>query len=159
LYKLEEKKKELKKKLEEENNKWKRKAVKEELKRISSDIKAVKKEIETLKSSESDSATRQQTAGGNKSVRGFLEERRKSWRVLRAVLTFPLLGKFFIRDFSPLRPVLVEGKWERVVKRRVPVPGAGAMGGSKKPPAGALSYSERAEYKYPSQNCTNVQFC
>ncbi|RUM41697.1 MAG: transposase, partial [Desulfurobacterium sp.] len=74
-------------------------------------------------------------------------------------LTFPLLGKSFVRDFSPLRPVLVEGKWKRVVKGRAPVPGAGAMGSSKKPPAGALSYSEEAEYKYPGQNCTNVQFC
>jgi len=125
LQRLEEKKKELKKKLEEENNKWKRRAIKEELKKINLDIKTVKKEIEAFESSESDSATRQQTSGGNKSVRGLLKERRKSWRVLRAVLTFPLLGKSFVRDFSPLRPVLVEGKWERVVKRRVPVPGAG----------------------------------
>ncbi|WP_411376605.1 IS200/IS605 family accessory protein TnpB-related protein [Desulfurobacterium thermolithotrophum] len=159
LQRLEEKKKELKEKLEGENNKWKRKALKEELKKINLDIKAVKEEIKILKSSGSDSATRQQTSGGNKSVRGLLKERRKSWRILRAVLTFPLLGKSFIRDFSPLRPVLVEGKWERVVKGLVPVPGAGAEGSSKKPPAGALSYSEEAEYKYPSQNCTNVQFC
>ncbi len=159
LYKLEEKKKELKKKIEEESNKWKKKVIKEKLKKINLDIKVIKREIKTLKSSESDSATRQQTSGGNKSVRGLSKEGRKSWRVLRAVLTFPLLGKFFVRDFSPLRPVLIEGKWERVVEGLVPVPGAGAMGSSKKPPAGALSYSEEAEYKYPSQNCTNVQFC
>jgi len=57
-------------------------------------------------------------------VRGPVEGQ-KSWRVLRAVLTFPLLEKSFVRDFSPLSPVLVEGKWERMVKRRVPVPGAG----------------------------------
>jgi len=125
LQRLEEKKKELKKKLEEENNKWKRRAIKEELKKINLDIKTVKKEIEAFESSESDPATRQQTSGGNKSVRGLSKKRHKSWRVLRAVLTFPLLGKSLIRDFSPLRPVLVEGKWERVVKRRVPVPGAG----------------------------------
>ena len=122
---MEEKKKELKEKLEEETNKWKRKALKGELKRINSDIKEIKKEIKTLESSGSDSATRQQTSGGNKSVRGLSKERRKSWRVLRAVLTFPLLGKFFVRDFSPLRAVLVSGAWERVVKGLVPVPGAG----------------------------------
>jgi hypothetical protein len=122
---LEEKKKELKEKLKEETNKWKRKVLKEELKRINSDIKAVKGEIEILKSSESNPATRQQTSGGNKSVRGLSKERRKSWRVLRAVLTFPLLGKFFVRDFSPLRTVLFSGAWERVVKGLVPVPSAG----------------------------------
>ena len=159
LYRLEEKKKELKEKLEEETNKWKRKALKGELKRINSDIKAVKREIKTLESSGSDSATRQQTSGGNKSVRGLSKERRKSWRVLRAVLTFPLLGKFFVRDFSPLRAVLVSGAWERVVKGLVPVPGAGAMDTLKKPPAGDSGYPEEAEYKYPSRNCTNVQFC
>ena len=135
LYRLEEKKKELKEKLEKETNKWKKKALKEELKRINSDIKAVKREIETL-SSESNSATQQQTSGGNKSVRGLSKERQKSWRILRAVFTFPLLGKFFVRDFSPLRTVLFLGAWERVVKRRVPVPGAGT-----------------------TAHFTNVQFC
>ncbi|RUM42794.1 MAG: hypothetical protein DSY34_01250 [Desulfurobacterium sp.] len=135
---------------------------KKELKEINKNLKLAEKELDKLKkikSSGNDSATRQQTSERNKSVRGLSKERHKSWRVLRSVLTFPLLGKSFVRDFSPLRPVLVEGKWERMVKGRVPVPGAGAMGSSKKPPAGALSYSEGAEYKYPSQNCTNVQFC
>ena len=159
LYKLEEKKKELKKELKKETNKWKKEALKGELKRTNSDIKAVKREIEILKSSESDSATREQTSGGNKSVRGLLRERRKSWRVLRAVLTFPLLGKSFVRDFSPLRAVLFSGAWERVVEGLVPVPGAGAMDTLKKPPAGASGYPEEAEYKYPGRNCTNVQFC
>ena len=92
-------------------------------------------------------------------MRGLLSERQKSWRVLRAVLTFPLLGKFFVRDFSPLRTVLFSGDWERVVEGLVPVPGAGAMDTLKKSPAGASRYSEKAEYKYPGRNCTNVQFC
>jgi len=82
-------------------------------------------EVERFKSSESDPASREQASGGNKPVRGPVGGQ-KSWRVLRAVLTFPLLGKSFVRDFSPLRPALIEGKWEKVVKRRVPVPGAGA---------------------------------
>ena len=86
-------------------------------------------------------------------MRGFL----KSWRVLRAAFTFPLLGKSFVRDFSPLRRVLVLGDWKGVVRRLVPAPGAGAMGGQK-PPGGA-GHPEKAEYKYPTQNCTNVQFC
>lgn len=113
-----------------------KKSYKGRIKRINSDIKAIKEEIKILKSSESGSATRQQTSGGNKSVRGLSKERRKSWRVLRAVLTFPLLGKFFVRDFSALKSVLVEGKWESVVEELVPAPGAGTTAQS-----------------------TNVQFC
>jgi len=124
LCKLEELKGELKEKLRRETNKWKQNPIKEELKKVNSEIKMIEKKIKSLKSSESDPATQEQASGWNKPVRGPVEGR-KSWRVLRAVLTFPLLGKFFVRDFSPLRPVLVEGKWERVVKRRVPVPGAG----------------------------------
>ena len=136
LYKLEEKKKELKRKLEREENRWKKRAIREELKKINLDVKAVKKEIEVLKSSESNPTTQDQTSGGNKSVRGLPKGRQKSWRVLRAVLTIPLLGKSFTRDFSPLKPILVAGDWKRVVKRRVPVPGAGTIAQS-----------------------TNVQFC
>ena len=94
-------------------------------------IKVQKKE-----SSESNSATQDQTSERNKFVRGLLKERQKSWRALRAAFIFPLLGKSFIRDFSPLRRILVLRDWERVVKRLVPVPGAGAMDGQK-PPGGA----------------------
>jgi len=124
LCRLEERKEELKERLRKEANKWKRNPIKEELKKVNSEIKIIRKEIGSLKSSESDPATQEQASGWNKPVRGPAEGQ-KSWRVLRAVLTFPLLEKSFVRDFSPLRPVLVEGKWERVVKRRVPVPGAG----------------------------------
>ena len=108
-------------------------------------------------SSEGDSSAQDQVSGRNKPVRGLLKKRQKSWRVLRAVFIFPFLGKSFVRDFSPLRRVLVLGGWEMVVSRLVPAPGAGAMGGQK-PPGGA-GHPEKAEYKYPTQNCTNVQFC
>ena len=109
--------------------------------------------INTGISSEGDSVARDQASVGNKPVRVFL----KSWRVLRAAFTFPLLGKSFARDFSPLRRVLVSGDWERVVRGLVPAPGVGSMDGQK-PPGGA-DHPEKAEYKYPTQNCTNVQFC
>jgi len=35
-------------------------------------------------------------------------------------LLFPILGKVFPRDLSPLKPVLVEGVWDRVRSRLVP---------------------------------------
>jgi len=113
--------------------------------------------VHRKKSSESNPVAQDQASGGNKPVRGLLKKRQKNWRVLRAAFTFPLLGKSFIRDFSPLRQILVLRDWERVVKRLAPVPGLGAMDGQK-PPGGA-GHPEKAEYKYPTQNCTNVRFC
>ncbi len=113
--------------------------------------------VQKRESSESNPAAQDQASGGNKPVRGLLKKRQKSWRVLRAAFTFPLLGKTFVRDFSPLRRALVLRDWERVVRRLVPAPGAGAMGGQK-PPGGA-GHPEEAEYKYLTQSCTNVRFC
>jgi len=118
-----------------------------------------KEELITLQkkeSSKSNPVSQDQVSGEDKPVRGLLKKRQKSWRVLRAAFTFPLLGKYF-KDFSPLRRISVLGDWERLVKRLAPVPGAGAMGGQK--PPGGVGHPEKAEYKYPTQNCTDVQFC
>lgn len=52
-------------------------------------------------------------------------EVRKSWRVTGVAFAFPLLGKVVPRDLSPLKPVLVEGAWERVAARLGPHPGGG----------------------------------
>jgi len=62
-----------------------------------------------------------------------------------------------LRDFSPLRRILVSGGWKKVIGNLIPAPGAGAMDGQK-PPGGA-DHPKKAEYKYPTRNCTNVQFC
>ncbi len=48
---------------------------------------------------------------------------KKAWQVLKASLLFPILGKVFLRDFSFLKPVLVEGKWDRVRARVAPLRG------------------------------------
>jgi hypothetical protein len=53
------------------------------------------------------------------------ESGQKLWRVLRVAFVIPLLGRFFVRDFSPLRPVMVQGKWEGVASRLGPVGFAG----------------------------------
>jgi hypothetical protein len=37
-----------------------------------------------------------------------------AWRVLKVALLFPILGKVLPRDLSTLKPVLVEGVWDRV---------------------------------------------
>ncbi len=35
-------------------------------------------------------------------------------------LVLPLLEEFFVRDFSPLKAVLIQGKWQRRASRLVP---------------------------------------
>ena len=35
-------------------------------------------------------------------------------QVLKVALLFPILGKVLPRDLSPLKPILVEGVWDRV---------------------------------------------
>ncbi len=36
------------------------------------------------------------------------------------VLVLPLLERSFTRDFSPLKPALIQGKWQRWASRLVP---------------------------------------
>jgi hypothetical protein len=36
-----------------------------------------------------------------------------AWRVLKVALLLPILGKVLRRDLSPLKPLLVEGVWDR----------------------------------------------
>ncbi len=42
-------------------------------------------------------------------------------------LVLPLLGDFFVRDFSPLKSVIIEGKWQRRASRLVPSGFGGTM--------------------------------
>jgi len=59
----------------------------------------------------------------------------------------------------PLRPVLFEGKWERVVMRQAPVPGAGAMAWENTASWGFPCLRGR-NTNTPAQTaqCRNVQF-
>ncbi len=43
------------------------------------------------------------------------------------VLVLPLLGEFFVRDFSPLKPALIQGKRQRRASRLVPSGFGGTM--------------------------------
>ncbi len=151
---LEERIEELKTKVKEEGNRWKKKALRRELRKLREEKKAI---VSQLKSLECDSATREQASGGNKPVRGLLQGRHKSWRVLRAVLTFSFLGKSFVRDFSPLRRILVCGDWEGVVKGRVPVLGAGTMAGEIAP-AEFIPGLNRRNINSSAPSCVNMRF-
>ncbi|WP_448584649.1 hypothetical protein [Thermocrinis sp.] len=42
------------------------------------------------------------------------------WQVLKSALVLPLLEKSSTRDFSPLKSVIIEGKWQRRASRLVP---------------------------------------
>jgi hypothetical protein len=50
-----------------------------------------------------------------------------SWQVLKVVLFFPILGRVLPRDLSPLKPLLVEGAWDRVRSRLVPLEAGGTV--------------------------------
>jgi hypothetical protein len=50
---------------------------------------------------------------------------RSAWQVLKVALLFPILGRILPRDLSPLKPVLVEGVWDRVRSRLVPLEAGG----------------------------------
>ncbi|ACX52237.1 transposase, IS605 OrfB family [Ammonifex degensii KC4] len=129
---LEEKVKKFKQELKGETNEWRKKAIKKRLSVTRSDLKILQKHLRILQSGEGEPASRQPADRWKEPVRGHLSGWRiKAWRVLSAALTVPVLEKFFhvkgtVRDFSPLRPILVLGDWERAVRRPVPVPGAGA---------------------------------
>lgn len=49
-----------------------------------------------------------------------------AWQVLRVALLLPILGRVLPRDLSPLKPILVEGAWDRVKSRLVPLEAGGA---------------------------------
>jgi hypothetical protein len=46
-------------------------------------------------------------------------------QVPKVALLFPILGKVLPKDPSPLKPVLVEGVWDRVRKGLVPLEAGG----------------------------------
>jgi len=110
-------------KLNEEKNKYKANGIKRDLRRVKKEKKFLEKFLVEMsnrkESSQSEPETQEQGNLRKEPVRGP-EGGQKLWRVLRVALYIPLLGRFFVRDFSPLRPLMVQGKWEGIVKRLGP---------------------------------------
>ena len=52
--------------------------------------------------------------------------RNSARQVLRVALLFPILGKVLRRDISPLKPILMEGLWDKVRSRLAPLEVGGA---------------------------------
>ena len=92
-------------------------------------------------------------------VRGWQFASYKLWQVAKVALAVPVLGRFLNRDLSPLKSILVSGDWDRVVSRLAPVSWDRDYGVDKYRQLGSYPHLNEADNKYPSQNCTNRQFC
>jgi IS605 OrfB family transposase len=113
LKRYEEREKELRELMEKETNEYKRNAIKSELRSVENAKKLLTNLIQSLQSEPSS------CEGAN--------GRNPAWQVLKVALLFPILGKVLPRDLSPLKPVLVEGVWDRVRSRLVPLEAGGTV--------------------------------
>jgi IS605 OrfB family transposase len=98
---LKQKQKELEEKLKKETNKYKQNPIRVETNKIKRDLKLVK-------SFQSEPERLLEAYGRNSS------NQKNLWQALEVALTTLLSEK---RCFSPLKAILIEGKWERVVRR------------------------------------------
>jgi IS605 OrfB family transposase len=128
LWRLGKMEEDLKNKLNQEKNKYKASGIKRDLRRLKREKKFLEKFLTEMsnrkESSQSKPETQEQGNLRKEPVRGP-GSGQKLWRVLRVAFAIPLLGRLFVRDFSPLRPVVVQGKWEGVASRLGPVGFAG----------------------------------
>ncbi len=125
LKRYEEREKELRELLEEETNKYKRNALESELKVVENARKLLTNLIQSLQSEPSGC----EGANGRNPEQGRVAKTtfQSAWQVLKVALLFPILGKVLPRDLSPLKPVLVEGVWDRVRSRLVPLEAGGTV--------------------------------
>jgi len=124
LKRYEEGEKELKELLEKETNEYKRNALKSELKNVENARKLLANLIQSLQSEPSSC----EGANGRNPEQGRGSKASSvAWQVLKVALLFPILGKVLPRDLSPLKPVLVEGVWDRVRSRLVPLEAGGTV--------------------------------
>jgi len=122
LKRYEEREKELKELLEKETNQYKRTALESEAKIVEKARKLLTNLIQSLQSEPSSC----EGANGRNSEQGRGNLAFSvAWQVLRVALLFPIFGKVLPRDLSPLKPILVEGVWDRVRSRLVPLEAGG----------------------------------
>jgi IS605 OrfB family transposase len=123
--KYEEKERELKELIEKETNQYKKNALRNRLKTIENGKNILNNLIQSLQG-ESSSC---KEANGRNSKQGEVKKASQvAWQVLKVALLFPVLGRIPPRDLSPLKPILVEGAWNRVRKRLVPLETGGTPG-------------------------------
>jgi IS605 OrfB family transposase len=123
LKRYEEREKELAELIERESNKYKRNALESELRSVENAKNLLVNLIQSLQGEPSSC----EGANGRNPEQGETKKVSQSaWQVLKVALLFPILGKVLPRDLSPLKPVLVEGVWDRVRGRLVPLEAGGA---------------------------------
>jgi hypothetical protein len=111
LKRYEEREKELRELIEKESNEYKRNALKSELRNIEYAKNLLINLIQSLQSEPSSC----KGANGRNPEQGEAQKvSQVVWQVLKVALLFPILGRVLPRDLSPLKPVLVEGVWDRV---------------------------------------------
>ncbi len=124
LKRYEEREEGLKELLEKEANEYKRNAIKSELRNVQNARKLLTNLIQSLQGESSGC----EGANGRNSEQGETKKVSQSaWQVLKVALLFPILGKVLPRDLSPLKPLLVEGVWDRVRSRLVPLSAGGTV--------------------------------
>jgi IS605 OrfB family transposase len=124
LKRYEEREKELTELIEKESNEYKRNALKSELRNVQNARKLLTNLVQSLQSEPSSC----EGANGRNPEQGRGSKASSSaWQVLRVALLFPILGMVLPRDLSPLKPVLVEGVWDRVRSRLVPLEAGGTV--------------------------------
>ncbi len=124
LERYEEREEELRELLEKETNEYKRNAIKSELKNVQNAKKVLTHLVQSLQSEPSSC----EGANGRNPEQGETKKVSQiAWQVPRVALLFPILGRILPRDLSPLKPVLVEGVWDRVRSRLVPLEAEGTV--------------------------------
>jgi len=125
LKRYEEREKDLRELLEEETNQYKRNALESELRNVQNARKLLTNLVQSLQSEPSGC----EGANGRNPEQGRVAKTtlQSAWQVLKVALLFPILGKVLPRDLSPLKPVLVEGVWDRVRSRLVPLEAGGTV--------------------------------
>ena len=148
--KIEEVKQKTKEKLRKEKNKYKQKPLKRRIKQLNRDIKL-------LGSLYSELQTQEPVNRWEEQVRDWKQTSYKLWQAIKVALTIPVLDRSLPRDLSPLKPLLVEGEWDRVVRKSglVPVSWDRDYGVDKYRQLGTYPHLKKAEYKYPSPECKN----
>jgi IS605 OrfB family transposase len=125
LKRYEERERELREHIEKETNEYKRNALKSELKNVEYAKELL---INLIQSLQSESSSCEGAYGRNpEQGRVAKTTLQSAWQVLKVALLFPILGKVLPRDLSPLKPVLVEGAWDRVRSRLVPLEAGGTI--------------------------------
>jgi len=108
----------LRKEIEAEKNEYKRNKLRSDLKRLKGKLKLLLGSL--LDSGESESDTQQTVNRQMERVRGSTQVEQKSWQVLSVALAFSCLES--LRDFSPLKRLLISRDWVGVAKRKGIVP-------------------------------------